>query len=139
MIGSVDMKKFLLVERQSGGCDYTIGCGIRVTTITAESLEDAIKQCGGNLTEEDLRKDEDEDDEDEDYDDEYSLISDYQAKNEHGINSAFLYEIASSTNLEKPILSSRSVLNKLKKEAKEKEQEKKELEELKRLKKKYNK
>jgi len=32
------MKKFLVVERQVGGCDYTIGCGVRVYTEEAESM-----------------------------------------------------------------------------------------------------
>lgn len=38
------MKKFVLVERHGGGCDYTIGCGIRVTELEAESLEEAYQQ-----------------------------------------------------------------------------------------------
>ena len=32
------MKTFLVVEEQYGGCDYTIGCGIRATVVQAESL-----------------------------------------------------------------------------------------------------
>lgn len=31
--------RFLIVERQyGGGCDYTIGCGVRVTEVEAESM-----------------------------------------------------------------------------------------------------
>jgi len=32
-------KKFLLVREQSGGCDYTIGCGVAVAVHQAESLD----------------------------------------------------------------------------------------------------
>jgi hypothetical protein len=40
------MKKFIAVFEQNGsGCDYTIGCGISVYTIEAESLESAKLQC----------------------------------------------------------------------------------------------
>jgi hypothetical protein len=37
------MKTFLIVEEQGGGCDYTIGCGIRTTQIEADSMEEAIE------------------------------------------------------------------------------------------------
>jgi hypothetical protein len=34
--------KYFLVERQAGeGCDYTIGCGLRVTELSADSVEAA--------------------------------------------------------------------------------------------------
>jgi hypothetical protein len=36
------MKRFLLVEDQSGGCDYTIGCGTRVTEFEAADMAAAI-------------------------------------------------------------------------------------------------
>ena len=35
------MKTYLLVRRQGGGCDYTIGCGISVSSFQAESMEAA--------------------------------------------------------------------------------------------------
>ena len=34
--------KYLLVSKQSGGCDYTIACGIDVDPFTAASDQDAI-------------------------------------------------------------------------------------------------
>ena len=37
------MKKFLVVEEQDGGCDYTIGCGVKVSFIEAEEMRDAAK------------------------------------------------------------------------------------------------
>lgn len=37
------MKTFVLVEYQGGGCDYTIGCGFRVSRFEAESKEEAMK------------------------------------------------------------------------------------------------
>jgi hypothetical protein len=36
--------KYMLIERQSGGCDYTIGCGIRVTTLLAKDLKSAKEE-----------------------------------------------------------------------------------------------
>jgi len=33
---------YYLVERQSGGCDYTIGCGIRITQLNAPNMEAAM-------------------------------------------------------------------------------------------------
>lgn len=35
------MKQFVLIQRQSGGCDYTIGCGISITHLDAKTLEKA--------------------------------------------------------------------------------------------------
>jgi hypothetical protein len=37
-------KKYLYIRRQSGGCDYTIGCGISIQEIHASSREDAIQK-----------------------------------------------------------------------------------------------
>jgi hypothetical protein len=37
------MKTFLVVERQNGGCDYTIGCGINTYTVEAESYESLLE------------------------------------------------------------------------------------------------
>lgn len=37
-------KKFLYIRRQENGCDYTIGCGISVRIIKADSKEEAIKK-----------------------------------------------------------------------------------------------
>lgn len=34
-------KSYYLWETQDGGCDYSIGCGYRLTKIEAESLEEA--------------------------------------------------------------------------------------------------
>jgi hypothetical protein len=36
-------KLFLLVMHQDGGCDYSIGCGTTVSTIHANSKEEAIE------------------------------------------------------------------------------------------------
>ena len=41
--------RYYLIERQSGGCDYTIGCGIRVTEFIANDLEDAKKKAAKNI------------------------------------------------------------------------------------------
>ena len=37
--------KYIAVLRQSGGCDYTIGCGIEVVKLDAESMDDAQREC----------------------------------------------------------------------------------------------
>lgn len=34
--------QYHLVERQSGGCDYTIGCGIRITKLKATNKSEAM-------------------------------------------------------------------------------------------------
>lgn len=38
------MKTFVIVERQGNGCDYTIGCGIKVYETKAESRDALLKQ-----------------------------------------------------------------------------------------------
>lgn len=40
---------YYLVERQSGGCDYTIGCGIRVTKLNATSKSEAMEEAAENI------------------------------------------------------------------------------------------
>lgn len=38
------MKTFLVVEEQNGGCDYTIGCGVKTYTVEAESYEALLEE-----------------------------------------------------------------------------------------------
>jgi hypothetical protein len=38
------MKRFLAVMKHDGGCDYTIGCGVRVEEFTAVDMEAAQKK-----------------------------------------------------------------------------------------------
>lgn len=44
--------QYYLVERQGGGCDYTIGCGIRVSKLKAttkdEAMFEAAEEIGGS-------------------------------------------------------------------------------------------
>jgi len=40
---------YYLIERQSGGCDYTIGCGIRIIQLTAKSKEEAMQQADDEI------------------------------------------------------------------------------------------
>jgi hypothetical protein len=35
---------YYLYEEQDGGCDYSIGCGLRLTRLKATNMEDAIKE-----------------------------------------------------------------------------------------------
>jgi hypothetical protein len=53
------MKKFIVLKKQDGGCDYTIGCGRNWEFVEAENKEDVLKKVFGdtdvkNLTEKDL-------------------------------------------------------------------------------------
>jgi hypothetical protein len=41
--------KYVLIERQGGGCDYTIGCGIRVTTLKAKDLDSAKEEAANEI------------------------------------------------------------------------------------------
>jgi len=40
------MAKYILIEEQppGSGCDYSIGCGIRVTDLRAKTMEEAVKE-----------------------------------------------------------------------------------------------
>jgi len=38
------MPNYVLIEEQNNGCDYTIGCGFRITPLRSETMEDAIKE-----------------------------------------------------------------------------------------------
>jgi len=44
------MPKFLVIYRQTGGCDYTIGCGVSVVTIEAPSMDAAVAIVTEGLT-----------------------------------------------------------------------------------------
>ena len=69
--------KYYLIQRQSGGCDYTIGCGIRVTQLStklksmAEAMEEAAEEIG----------------------------SSWKGRDEHSIDSAELLEVSESVDL----------------------------------------
>ena len=43
------MRKYLFVEYQENGCDYTIGCGVRLTVIVANSDSDALEKFKSNF------------------------------------------------------------------------------------------
>jgi hypothetical protein len=67
--------QYYLVERQSGGCDYTIGCGIRISQLSSETKDaamfEAAKEIGTN----------------------------WKAQSECGINQAELLEVSEVLNL----------------------------------------
>lgn len=67
--------KYYLIERQSGGCDYTIGCGIRVTQLLANSLEEAKEKAAKEIG------------------------SYWKGGSEHSIESAELLEVSESVDL----------------------------------------
>ena len=37
------MPSFIIIKHQSGGCDYTIGCGINYEWVTAPGVQEAIE------------------------------------------------------------------------------------------------
>lgn len=41
--------KYILVQTQQGGCDYTIGCGVRVTELKAKNVHHAKEEAFGEL------------------------------------------------------------------------------------------
>jgi hypothetical protein len=67
--------RYYLIERQSGGCDYTIGCGIRITELIANDLEDAKKKAAKNIG------------------------SKWRGGDEHSIDNAELLEVSESCDL----------------------------------------
>jgi hypothetical protein len=56
--------RFWVYLEQSGGCDYTIGCGFKLEPLSAETLEEAIAEVEGSSSNKD---DEDEDEDEEGY------------------------------------------------------------------------
>lgn len=67
--------RFFLLEEQGGGCDYTIGCGLRISEIQATSLEEAkaqvVEEIGDN----------------------------WRAQHEHGIEKAALFLVEDKIDL----------------------------------------
>lgn len=107
---------WFIVMQQNGGCDYSIGCGIKIIRISGNSLEEATIAAKNFFLSEDGS---------------YYLTSD-----ESKISEACLVE---SNDEELPIHQWRGELNARKIEKEKKLQEAKELAELERLKKKYGK
>lgn len=140
-------KEYLLIRRQySSGCDYTIGCGVTVTHISASSLEDALQKLI-QLPEDWKQQLENAKNQDER---EYIMESLLHGKscllidtddndNERFCAEIDLYEIASSTNLF-PILQEKlKEIREFDKTLEQKEAENRERREFERLKKKFGK
>jgi hypothetical protein len=129
------VRKYLYIREQNGGCDHTIGCGIDIEEIEAESLEDAIEQVI-NFT------------------DDYKDLDDGQLSDqlcdsglsgvsedawEYKIVAARLIEISSSTNM-MPILKAKlAEVNDFRNERKNKAKDAEELKQYEKLKKKFEK
>ncbi len=130
-------KQFLLVLEQEGnGCDYTIGCGISIQTIWADSKEGAIAEI--NSLPENWQAEIDEDGDCND------ILCDTLADNisndsERKCSSITLYEISSSTNMIPEIKKMVDEVNLYEKNVQDKIKEKSELEQYKKLKKKFEK
>ena len=67
--------EYYLIEEQSGGCDYTIGCGIRITKLNANDLGTAMVTADKEIG------------------------SSWQAIDEHGIDKARLLEVNQTLDL----------------------------------------
>lgn len=75
------MKQFLIIIYQAGeGCDYTIGCGLSVSTYEAASAEEAFNKWA----------------DDHDMDD--SGMAEYYINGEGALESVQIYEIGSEDN-----------------------------------------
>lgn len=122
------MKKFLIVERQGGGCDYTIGCGIKVSVVECESMEALLEKTHAKaLSTED----------DEEYDELAEMAGSWLASHESSRESVSIYEIAEHRCI--PLNEWKNEKKKLQEEAKDKALEAKERAELERLQKKFKK
>tara|TARA_R110002110_G_scaffold66276_7_gene181754 strand:- start:738 stop:1109 length:372 start_codon:yes stop_codon:yes gene_type:complete len=123
------MKEFLVIADQNGGCDYTIGCGVRYWTEEAESMDQLKTRISkGLLCLSDY--DEELDDYSEDYDEDYFGRLDLW-------NYLTIYEISDSSSVS--LNSLRAKQNENIKAEKVKAKEAAELAELERLQKKYRK
>lgn len=110
------MKKFLLVIRQSSGCDYTIGCGVSVYEMSAESMKEAIVRATGMSN--DWKSEIEDYDEDDLYDwQRETLLHDLESEND--IISIDLIEVGEEVDLI-------PILEKWKKEVDEFKEQKKE-------------
>ena len=110
--------KYLVVERQHGGCDYTIGCGVNITFVTADSIEDAGKVYM------------------EEYEDGNPEEGYNPLKGEMSVNEVEIYEITEKKATINMEVWNASIENRVA-AAKAKQKESQEREELERLKKKY--
>lgn len=96
------MKRYYLIERQGGGCDYTIGCGLRISKLDATTMSEAIVAAIGDINE--LLNDE-EIIEDEDYlhdtiVDNFQLVHRYQDGDMYGVDEAEILEVTDSLDLD---------------------------------------
>ncbi len=108
--------KYILVEKQSDGCDYTIGCGLRITELAfVQSVEEAKAKAAEE-------------------------IGDYwQGQNECGINHAELLVVEDKIDLSAYLTKAAQTREAARKVKEAKDREKAELETLERLAKKHGK
>ena len=71
--------KFIAVLEQSGGCDYTIACGVKVIELESENLSDAQNELTSKI--------------EENYTGDYKLSEAkiYEVKGEHSVNVREIY------------------------------------------------
>lgn len=116
------MKKFISIEYQTGGCDYTIGCGVRVSDpYEAEDMEAAVKKYIAGV--------------EEDYRYEDGTIEDNVWAGEYTPDEVEIFEVTDQYVIDVPRL--RDGLEQEINEVKKKKEEAKEREELIRLQTKY--
>lgn len=106
---------YYLIERQSGGCDYTIGCGIRVTQLSAKTRDEAMEEAAEEIG------------------------NAWHEKYEHAIDSAELLEVAESVDLSEFLNQKKAEREAKERAASEVKQRKKDEEEFARLQRKLGK
>lgn len=127
------MKNYIVIEYQTGGCDYTIGCGYRITSFQAKNWKEALDIV---LTKEG-----------EDYPGEYMMgehnwkpeqhIVSWFREDECGANHVMLVEATRSMHLDDLILEQRAKRAAAEAVAENKKKEEAERQEFERLKKKF--
>lgn len=48
-MGAKKDREYVLVRRQAGGCDYTVGCGVAVDTVEASCPQEALDRLAARL------------------------------------------------------------------------------------------
>lgn len=135
------MKTYLLYREQEGGCDYTIGCGLSVSTIRANSMEEAIAKVVGTK---DWKKEALEDESYEDFLDElvhdtYLLNANENRDNDRACCEMTLYEVSEKKNMLPLLRKKLADIKEFRESLDQKAQSEHELKEFERLKKKLKK
>lgn len=85
---------FYALRKENGGCDYTIGCGLDLWLLDAETLEEALLEVEGGV---------DLDDDSMDEDDLHDALCDSPLKSSHGyLASCTIFEVTATHEVDIP-------------------------------------